>query len=123
MHPRFKVPKVYRVWLNHPLRPAVAEQFREGVVIDRTYHVRGDLRFPRAGGNRLCEVTIFEGRNRQVRKMFAALGYRVEALQRIQIGPLTLGNLKLATWRYLTENEIKRLKEAVNIHKIEFSKG
>jgi 23S rRNA pseudouridine2605 synthase len=115
MHPRFKVPKVYRVWLNMPLRSEAAQRFRKGVLIDKTYQVRGELRFPTAGENRLCEVTIFEGRNRQVRKMFAALGYRVKALQRIQIGPLTLGKLKIGAWRYLSENEIKLLTKAVSL--------
>jgi 23S rRNA pseudouridine2605 synthase len=114
-HPRFKVPKVYRVLLDQPLRPAAARNFRDGVVIDGAYRVRGDLRFQQAGEQRLCEVTIFEGRNRQVRKMFAALGYRVKALQRTQIGPLELGKLKLGTWRYLTDKEIKFLKEAVEL--------
>jgi 23S rRNA pseudouridine2605 synthase len=48
--------------------------------------------------------------------MFAALGYRVKGLQRIQIGPLLLGKLKLGRWRYLTDKEIKFLKEAVKLH-------
>jgi 23S rRNA pseudouridine2605 synthase len=112
-HPRFKVPKVYRVLLNEALRPAAAQQFRAGVMIDATHRVRGELRFPNANDYRRCEATIFEGRNRQVRKMFAALGYRVKGLQRIQIGPLLLGKLKLGTWRYLTEKEIAQLKEIV----------
>lgn len=112
---RFKVPKVYQVWLDKGLRPAVASQFREGILIEETHRVRGELRFPRPSENRFCEVTIWEGRNRQVRKMFAALGYRVKALQRTQIGPLMLGNLKLGAWRYLTDKEIKLLKETVRL--------
>ncbi|MDZ7344212.1 MAG: rRNA pseudouridine synthase [candidate division KSB1 bacterium] len=115
MHPRYKVPKVYRVYLNKPLRPAAAKKFQDGIVIDGRYQVHGELRFPRSGENRLCEVTIFEGRNRQVRKMFAALGYRVKALQRTQVGPLMLGKLKPGAWRYLTANEIHQLKKAVNL--------
>jgi len=114
-HPRFKVPKVYRVLLNEILRLADAQSFRDGVIIDETHRVRGELQFPNANDHRLCEVTIFEGRNRQVKKMFAALGYRVKALQRIQIGSLILGKLKLGTWRYLTEKEIKSLKAAVKL--------
>jgi 23S rRNA pseudouridine2605 synthase len=121
LHPRFKMSKVYLVRLNHPLRPADAQRFRDGVVIDGAHHVRGELRFPRANDHRLCEVTIFEGRNRQVRKMFATLGYRVKALQRTQIGPLALGKLQIGAWRYLTDKEIRRLKEAVNLHQAKFS--
>jgi pseudouridine synthase len=121
-HPRFKAPKVYRVLLNEALRPAAAKSFREGVIIDERHRVRGELRFPNANEHRLCEVTIFEGRNRQVRKMFAALGYRVKTLQRLQIGPLMLGKLKLGAWRYLTDKEINRLKEAAGLFNLEFSK-
>ncbi len=112
---RFKVPKVYQVWLDKGLRPTVASQFREGILIEETHRVRGELRLPKSNESRFCEVTIWEGRNRQVRKMFAALGYRVKALQRTQIGPLTLGNLKSGAWRYLTDKEIKILKEAVGM--------
>jgi len=114
-HPRFKVAKVYRVLLNDPLRPAAVKQFQQGVVIDETHRVHGELRFPKTNDPRLCDVTIWEGRNRQVRKMFAALGYRVKALQRLQVGPLLLGKLKIGTWRYLTDKEIKLLKEAVGL--------
>ncbi|MFQ5633242.1 MAG: pseudouridine synthase, partial [bacterium] len=56
-----------------------------------------------------------EGKNRQVRKMFAALGYRVVALQRAAIGPLRLGRLKSGAWRYLTDKEINALKKAVGL--------
>jgi len=114
-HPRFTVPKIYRVLLNEVLRNSDVQRFRDGVVIDETHRVRGELRFPNLKDQRLCEVTIFEGRNRQVRKMFAALGYRVKGLQRIQTGPLLLGKLKLGAWRYLTDKEIKVLKEAVSL--------
>jgi pseudouridine synthase len=112
---RFEVPKIYQVWLDKGLRPAAVPQFRDGVLIDATHRARGELRFPKSNESRFCEVTIWEGRNRQVRKMFAALGYRVKALQRTQIGPLMLGKLKLGAWRYLTDKEIKLLKEAVTL--------
>ncbi|MGH7595100.1 MAG: pseudouridine synthase [bacterium] len=110
---RFKVPKVYQVWVDKGLRPAVVSQFRDGILIDEMHRVRGELRFIKSNESRFCEVTIWEGRNRQVRKMFAALGYRVKALQRTQIGPLMLGKLKLGTWRYLTDREVEQLKETV----------
>jgi 23S rRNA pseudouridine2605 synthase len=110
---RFKVPKVYQVWLDKGLRSAVVSQFRDGVLIDDVHRVRGVLRFPKPSESRFCEVTIWEGRNRQVRKMFAVLGYRVKALQRTQIGPLLLGKLKLGAWRYLTDREVEQLKETV----------
>ena len=55
-------------------------------------------------------VTIHEGRNRQVRRMFDAVGHRVLLLRRVRFGPLELGALRRGEWRELTEEEIARLK-------------
>ena len=57
-----------------------------------------------------CEVTIHEGRNRQVKKMFEAVGKEVEFLKRVAIGDLRLGGLKRGDYRFLTENEVEYLK-------------
>lgn len=56
-------------------------------------------------------VTIHEGRNRQVRRMFEAVGHRVLMLRRVQFGPLQLGSLERGQWRELTEEEVARLYE------------
>ena len=60
-------------------------------------------------GKTAIQITIHEGKNRQVRKMFETLGYRVVALRRIKIGELELGNLKEGRWRHLTAHEINCL--------------
>ena len=62
------------------------------------------------GKNALVRLTIHEGRNRQVRRMLAAIGYPVLALKRTQIGGLTLGDLQLGQWRFLSAQEIKDLQ-------------
>ena len=54
-------------------------------------------------------VTIHEGRNRQVRRMFEALGHRVLQLRRVKFGPLELGDLPRGQWRELTAEEVRRL--------------
>ena len=119
MHPRFKVPKVYRVLLKQPAEESVARLFERGVKIEEEGKpVRGELRFTHPRDRSLCEVTIWEGRNRQVRRMFAKTGNRVKALQRVQMGPLRLGKLQLGAWRYLSEDEIARLFEAVSLERI-----
>lgn len=112
-HPRFKVPRVYRVLLDAPISEANAKKFRQGVRIDEEGMARGEIKFPYADDHAICEVTIFQGRNRQVRKMFAALGYRTKGLQRVSIGPLQLGRLKIGEWRHLTLKEVQQLKDAV----------
>lgn len=118
MHPRFKIPKIYRVLLKQPAEESLVRLFERGVKIDEEAKpVRGELRFTHPRDRSLCEVTIWEGRNRQVRRMFAKCGGRVKALQRVQMGPLRLGKLQLGAWRYLTEDEIDRLFEAVNLER------
>jgi len=57
-------------------------------------------------------IAIYEGKNRQVRRMFAAVGCEVRRLIRISIGPLQLGDLPLGAWRELTASEVKALKKA-----------
>lgn len=116
MHPRFKIPKIYRVLLNEPATVETARMFERGVKIEAEGKpVRGELRFSHPRNHRLCEVTVWEGRNRQVRRMFAKTGLRVKGLQRIQVGPLHLRKLPLGQWRHLTDDEVERLFEAVNL--------
>jgi 23S rRNA pseudouridine2605 synthase len=112
-HPRYKVARVYRVLLNARLREEHARQFRQGVRISASELVSGKLLFPYPGQRDICEVTIHAGRNRQVRRMFAALGYRAKGLQRVSIGPLQLGRLKIGAWRYLMPREVRQLQDAV----------
>ncbi len=112
-HPRYKLPRVYRVLVNANLREEHVRQFRQGVRISTSEFVKGKLLFPYPGQRDICEVTIQEGRNRQVRRMFAALGYRTKGLQRVAMGPLQLGQLKIGAWRYLMPREVQQLKEAV----------
>ena len=63
----------------------------------------------------VLNITIHEGRNRQVRRMCDAAGLRVKRLTRIAEGPLTLGALPAGKWRYLSENEIKAVKNAAGL--------
>lgn len=114
-HPRFKVRKTYRVALKEALDERAARALQRGVRIPEVrLPVSGELRFPNAEDRRFCEMTIMEGRNRQVRKMFAAVGFPVKRLQRIQIGPLRLGKLGVGEWRYLEQREVKLLNQATS---------
>ena len=115
IHPRYKVPKKYYVELKKPAPPNIREIFKNGVIIDRKVRVTGELHFPNPKNRKSCFVTIHEGRNRQVRKMFAAVDCRVKVLHRTEIGPLKLGSLALGAWRYLTNRELRALKKAVGL--------
>ena len=82
--------------------------------VSKTYRMTApaDLRVLEAQENRtVVEVTIYEGRNRQIRKMFEALGIEVARLKRTKVGNLKLGMLKQGAYRHLTEDEVSSLYE------------
>jgi 23S rRNA pseudouridine2605 synthase len=105
-HPRYEVPKTYLATLARPVTDSQVRRLREGVGLEDG--PTAPARARRLGERRL-ELTIREGRNRQVRRMFEAVGNRVEALERIRFGSLELGDLPEGRSRRLTAAEVKRL--------------
>ncbi|WP_422132682.1 MULTISPECIES: 16S rRNA pseudouridine(516) synthase RsuA [unclassified Endozoicomonas] len=107
-----KCGKRYRVELASPLDQSAIEQFAQGV------QLHGEKKPTRPAqlefiSDQEVLLTIHEGKYHQVKRMFAALGNRVTALHREQIGSITLDpDLKTGEWRYLTENEIHSVQEA-----------
>lgn len=110
-HPSKHVPKTYRV----TVRPDVTEDqlvaFNEGIEIDGRKTAPADAHIIEKSDNRVVlEVILYEGRNRQIRRMCEALGLEVARLKRTHIGSLKLGMLPQGKWRNLTEDEVHRLK-------------
>lgn len=116
MHPRFKISKTYRVRLDRDFNPDDFEALTSGIELEDGVTLPCKARFYTDSGERL-EITIREGRNRQVKRMFAALGYDVKALKRIRFGPLELKDVTRGQWRYLTPKEIRELKKSVGLLK------
>jgi 23S rRNA pseudouridine2605 synthase len=109
-HPRFEVEKTYRAVLaNPPLREAALRALRDGVELDdgRTAPARVRRTAPDT-----IELTIHEGRKRQVRRMCEAVGHPVRRLQRIRLGTLELGELRLGGYRRLSAAEVASLSAA-----------
>ena len=107
-HPSFEVPKVYRaVVRNPPVREAALRRLREGVELEDGRTSPAKVR--RIGPSEL-ELTIHEGRKRQVRRMLDLVGHRVETLERVAFGPLRLGTLPPGGHRRLTAAEVERLR-------------
>jgi 23S rRNA pseudouridine2605 synthase len=107
-HPYFEVPKTYRARLGGgAVREAALEGLRRGVRLDGTMTSPALVR--RVRGN-LIELTIHEGRNRQVRRMCEAVGHSVLELQRVAFGPLRLGSLQPGRHRRLRDVEVGRLR-------------
>lgn len=112
MHPKHEVNKTYRA-IVRGFRPEALEQLKKPVILDG-YTIRKpdvSLIWKSAANDKAeLQVTIHEGRNRQVRRMCAMAGMNVVRLIRVAEGNLQLGDLPLGKWRYLTPEEIGKLK-------------
>jgi len=115
-HPRHEVPRVYEVRvLGVPDAHDIA-RLAKGVSIEgrRTDPAHVTLVPGRHEGHALLRITIAEGRNRQVRRMFDAIGHPVDYLRRVAIGPLKDSRLRPGQWRDLTEAEVAALKKVAS---------
>ena len=109
MHPRHEVDKVYRVWVTN-FAPEKLEALGEPIELDGYMKKKPKVRPVRMEPTRaILDVTIHEGRNRQVRRMCQAAGLEVARLKRIAEGGLRLGDLKEGQWRELEPREIELL--------------
>jgi 23S rRNA pseudouridine2605 synthase len=108
-HPRYEVPKTYRAKLGKPIADRDLARLRKGVELEDGPTGPAEVR---RLGEREIEITLREGRNRQVRRMLEAVGNRVVALQRVKFGPLALGELPRGKARRLSDGEIGELRDA-----------
>ena len=108
-HPSLRKKKIYEVALDKPLTRADFEQLAEGITLED-----GDIFFDEISyikdDKKSVGVEIHSGRNRIVRRMFEHLGYKVTKLDRVYYAGLTKKNLKRGAWRFLTSDEVARLK-------------
>jgi 23S rRNA pseudouridine2605 synthase len=107
------VPKTYLVKTNGTLTPDEEQKFRDGIPLSGRRTMPAGLRLVRKAENPWYEVKLHEGRNNQIRLMFKHFGRLVEKLRRVRIGPLELGPLKPGQFRYLTDDEVQKLKRAI----------
>ncbi|MBO7289761.1 MAG: rRNA pseudouridine synthase [Clostridia bacterium] len=109
-HPKHKLDKTYEVLVSGNAEKNAIRKLEQGVFIDGRKTAPAKVDIENFGKNSaLLTITIHEGRNRQVRKMCASVGFKVMGLKRISEGGLKLGNLPLGKWRHLTEAEVKRI--------------
>ncbi len=109
-HPRNEIYKTYIAKINSVLRKEDIKRLREGIGLDdgMTAPARVDIIKVESGRSEV-KISIYEGRNRQVRRMFAAVGCADIELRRIAVGDVMLGHLPEGKWRHMTEHEIKSL--------------
>ncbi len=109
-HPRHEIPKHYRVTVKGAVDAATLQSLREPFLLDgyKTLPVKVQIE-GNEGGNTLLGFELFEGRNRQIRRMCEAVGLKILRLTRVAIGTLTLGDLKEGAYRHLTDDEVSYL--------------
>ncbi|OQY20144.1 MAG: pseudouridine synthase [Desulfobacteraceae bacterium 4572_35.1] len=112
LHPRHKIPKTYRVKVSGQLSSVAQQKLTRGVELEdgltapaKIEHLRSSPR------NSWFDLTIFEGRNRQVRRMCRAVGYSVSSLKRVRMANIELGNLASGKTRMLRSDELENLKK------------
>ena len=111
-HPRHQIPKIYHVTVSGKPTPEQLTLLRSPLVIDgyriqpvKTTVIKSDH------SSTVLEMTLFEGRNRQIRKMCQAAELKISRLSRVAIGKIGIGSLEVGKWRYLTAEEIDYLKK------------
>lgn len=122
MHPSYKVRKTYQVGTENPLNEKQLEVFLQGVELDdgmaRGYNIIQFVDDPHT-----FEMSVFEGRNRLIRRMVEFHGTEVTKLKRIEYAGLTLKDVPMGRWRFLRQNEINTLRKLVKLETLDFNKG
>lgn len=117
-HPSFGVSKTYRAWLKGPIDSKTILNLRQGVLLEDGKTAPAEVnkvKFSAGSKLEVLEITIHEGRNRQIRRMCEAVGFPVINLERIRFGPLADPNLKYGQFRALSESEIQTLYNQVGL--------
>lgn len=116
MHPSFEVSKTYLAEVAGGLTEATAKKLRSGIVLDDGPVRPDEVKVvQRAEDRSLVQVSLHEGRNRIVRRMFVAVGHPVRRLSRLSIGPVKLGKLSSGAIRELTRAELGALLDLVGL--------
>jgi len=112
IHPRYHVDKTYRLTISGKVNDAQLRALRNGVLLDDGITAPAKLSIIRSTNTvSLLEMTIHEGRNRQIRRMCETVGVSLLELQRIKFGPLEIRNLKEGKFRELSRDEVQELKK------------
>ena len=115
-HPRYEVPKTYLVRVDGEVSPETLARLQRGVSLEGKKAVPDKVVLLEAGrGKSQLRLELHEGRKREVRRIFEAVGHRVTRLRRVEFAGLTIKSLPLGQWRALLAREVSSLKKAVGL--------
>ena len=109
-HPKYLKKKIYHVYLDRNVTAHDMQTIADGVMLDDGEIKADDVQYADPNDKKQVGIEIHSGKNRIVRRIFEALGYKVIKLDRVQFAGLTKKNLRRGDWRYLTEEEVDRLR-------------
>ncbi|MGB2869165.1 MAG: pseudouridine synthase [Bacteroidota bacterium] len=115
MHPKFEIEKFYRVALDKPCSDLDLRKLKQGVRLEDGPAKAQEAEIIRGTKRTKVLLAIQEGRNREVRRMFEALGYKPKQLDRVSFAGITPLGLPRGKWRFLTNDEVRHLKEQVGL--------
>lgn len=110
MHPRYKITKTYEARVKGQVSPAKLEQMRQGLLLEDGMTAPAQVKLFQDGSDSLLEISIHEGRKRQIKRMCAAIGHPVICLKRTGLAFLSLHGLEEGKYRLLTDQEVRTLK-------------
>jgi 23S rRNA pseudouridine2605 synthase len=115
-HPRYELSKTYEVTVRERIEPGSLEKLKKGIWLSEGKTGRSAIKIiRRASSGSIIQMTIQQGLNRQVRRMFASIGYKVKALKRSQIGNLTLKGIGVGSYKKLTKSQVAYLYKATDL--------
>jgi len=115
-HPRYKIPKTYLVDVKGMPDPSKISRLEKGIVLDGKKTAPAQIAKLRDSSKKtLFQIEIYEGRKREVKRMFEAVGHRVLHLKRVGFGGIRLGKLRTGKWRFLTRREVSSLQRKVGL--------
>ena len=109
-HPKFLKKKIYHVYLDKAVTAHDMQQIAEGITLDDGDIKADAIEYASDTDKKQVGIEIHSGKNRIVRRIFESLGYKVTKLDRVQFAGLTKKNVRRGDWRYLTEEEVDRLR-------------
>ena len=111
-HPSYEVPRKYAVWLDRPFAKTDILRVEKGLTLHD-----GEQLLPAKVKTKvkMIELTLREGKNREIRRMMETLGYTVRDLKRVEFAKITLGDIKKGTYRELTQEEVATLYRTVDL--------